>query len=58
MRAGVMGNESRFINHSCAPNCGALKRHVGNDVRVGIFAKDDIKKGACSCGWWTHAHAL
>jgi len=43
--AGQMGNESRFINHSCAPNCGAMKRTVGSEVRVGIFALNDIAPG-------------
>jgi SET domain-containing protein len=44
--AGRMGNESRFINHSCNPNCSAEKRRVGDETRVGIFAKKDIPKGS------------
>ncbi|RYE83005.1 MAG: SET domain-containing protein, partial [Methanosarcinales archaeon] len=43
--AGYMGNESRFINHSCAPNCIALKKHVGSETRVGIFTRRPIPAG-------------
>jgi hypothetical protein len=33
------------VNHSCRPNCGALKKDVGGETRVGIFALDDIPVG-------------
>ncbi|XP_063900109.1 histone-lysine N-methyltransferase NSD2-like isoform X2 [Zophobas morio] len=33
-----MGNEARFINHSCDPNCQTQKWMVGGRPRVGIFA--------------------
>lgn len=35
------GNEARYINHSCKPNCEAKIR----DGRIFIYAKKDIKKG-------------
>ena len=38
------GGRSRFINHSCNPNCYVSKWHVGKHVRMGIFAKRDIEK--------------
>jgi hypothetical protein len=44
--AGRCGNDSRFVNHSCRPNCGALKKDVGGETRVGIFALEDIRAGA------------
>jgi len=44
--AGRMGNMARFINHSCNPNCDALKWYVGNNMRIGIFAGRDIPKDA------------
>ncbi|WFC99987.1 [histone H3]-lysine(4) N-trimethyltransferase [Malassezia yamatoensis] len=39
------GAPSRFINHSCNPNCYVSKWHVGKHVRMGIFAKRDIAAG-------------
>jgi len=39
--AGVDGNEARFINHSCEPNCLA----VTDKRRVYIEAKRDISEG-------------
>ncbi len=39
--AGVDGNEARFINHSCAPNCDT----VIEDERVFIEALRDIEPG-------------
>ncbi|KAG7377620.1 histone H3-K9 methyltransferase KMT1 [Phytophthora pseudosyringae] len=35
-------NESRFINHSCSPNCGLFELEWTNTSRLGIFAKADI----------------
>jgi SET domain-containing protein len=56
--AGLRGNETRFINHSCSANAGAIKmrcRKEGSalsdtleeekDVRVGIYALKNIAKG-------------
>ncbi|KAH8018946.1 hypothetical protein HPB51_014012 [Rhipicephalus microplus] len=43
--AGPMGNMSRFINHSCQPNCVTQKWTVNGDTRVGIFAIRDIPEG-------------
>ncbi|MCO5610217.1 hypothetical protein L7F22_064453 [Adiantum nelumboides] len=39
------GSLGRFINHSCDPNCETRKWTVLGEVRVGIFAKKDIKAG-------------
>ena len=38
---GAGGNESRFINHSCDPNCEAIIE----DGRIWIDARRPIKKG-------------
>ncbi|KAH7981762.1 hypothetical protein HPB52_001072 [Rhipicephalus sanguineus] len=43
--AGPKGNMSRFINHSCEPNCETQKWTVNGDTRVGIFAIRDIPAG-------------
>jgi hypothetical protein len=39
--AAVDGNDARFINHSCDPNCEAL----GEGTRIFIYAKRSIRKG-------------
>ncbi|WOL02330.1 histone-lysine N-methyltransferase ASHH1 isoform X1 [Canna indica] len=39
------GSLARFINHSCQPNCETRKWNVLGEVRVGIFAKQDIPAG-------------
>ncbi|KAJ6825697.1 histone-lysine N-methyltransferase ASHH1 isoform X2 [Iris pallida] len=39
------GSLARFINHSCQPNCETRKWNVLGEVRVGIFAKQDILSG-------------
>lgn len=36
------GSLARFINHSCHPNCETRKWTVLGEIRVGIFAKQDI----------------
>uniref|UniRef100_A0A671TME1 Histone-lysine N-methyltransferase NSD3 n=1 Tax=Sparus aurata TaxID=8175 RepID=A0A671TME1_SPAAU len=41
--AGPKGNSSRFINHSCSPNCETQKWTVNGDVRIGLFALCDIE---------------
>ncbi|EGZ13121.1 hypothetical protein PHYSODRAFT_316506 [Phytophthora sojae] len=35
-------NESRFINHSCRPNCALYERQRTNGSRLGVFAETDI----------------
>uniref|UniRef100_H3AR77 Histone-lysine N-methyltransferase NSD2 n=1 Tax=Latimeria chalumnae TaxID=7897 RepID=H3AR77_LATCH len=42
--AGPKGNYSRFMNHSCQPNCETQKWTVNGDTRVGLFAVCDIPK--------------
>jgi SET domain-containing protein len=39
--AGVGGNESRWINHSCAPNCETQEE----DGRVFVYALRNIRPG-------------
>lgn len=39
------GSLGRFINHSCQPNCETRKWTVLGEIRVGIFAKQDISIG-------------
>lgn len=43
--AGRRGNLSRFINHSCEPNCESQKWTVNGHTRIGIFAIKDIAPG-------------
>ncbi|XP_014899870.1 histone-lysine N-methyltransferase ASH1L isoform X1 [Poecilia latipinna] len=40
-----MGNEARFINHSCEPNCEMQKWSVNGVYRIGLFALKDIHSG-------------
>ena len=40
---GDRGNDARWINHSCAPNCESEEGRQGK--RVFIVAKTDIKRG-------------
>ncbi|PIK36275.1 putative histone-lysine N-methyltransferase NSD2 isoform X2 [Apostichopus japonicus] len=44
--AGPKGNMSRFMNHSCQPNCETQKWTVNGDTRVGLFALEDIPAGS------------
>ncbi|XP_070820331.1 histone-lysine N-methyltransferase NSD3 isoform X3 [Chaetodon trifascialis] len=44
--AGPKGNSSRFMNHSCSPNCETQKWTVNGDVRIGLFALCDIEPNA------------
>ncbi|ETW05697.1 hypothetical protein, variant, partial [Aphanomyces invadans] len=39
----VKGSDSRFINHSCDPNCHLLKWEVGEYKRIAITALRDIE---------------
>lgn len=43
--ATFKGNASRFLNHSCDPNCILEKWQVEGEVRVGVFAARSIKVG-------------
>lgn len=43
--AGPKGNYSRFMNHSCQPNCETQKWTVNGDTRVGLFAICDVPAG-------------
>lgn len=43
--ASKKGNISRFINHSCDPNCVTQKWQVNGESRVGIFALRNIRVG-------------
>ncbi|XP_068189419.1 histone-lysine N-methyltransferase ASH1L isoform X2 [Antennarius striatus] len=40
-----MGNEARFINHSCEPNCEMQKWSVNGVYRIGLFALKEIPSG-------------
>uniref|UniRef100_A0A4W3IK43 ASH1 like histone lysine methyltransferase n=1 Tax=Callorhinchus milii TaxID=7868 RepID=A0A4W3IK43_CALMI len=40
-----MGNEARFINHSCHPNCEMQKWSVNGVYRIGLFALKDVSAG-------------
>eukprot|EP00051_Salpingoeca_urceolata_P020089 m.298752 g.298752 ORF g.298752 m.298752 type:complete len:260 (-) comp19539_c0_seq1:92-871(-) len=37
------GNQSRFINHSCEPNCETQKWTVNGQTRIGFFSIRDIE---------------
>lgn len=43
--AGPKGNQARFMNHCCQPNCETQKWTVNGDTRVGLFALEDIPTG-------------
>ncbi|TRY65112.1 hypothetical protein DNTS_009668 [Danionella cerebrum] len=40
-----MGNEARFVNHSCEPNCEMQKWSVNGVYRIGLFALRDMSSG-------------
>lgn len=39
------GNNGRFVNHSCDPNCFIEKWYVNGYPRIGFYAKRDIPAG-------------
>eukprot|EP00536_Pseudo-nitzschia_multiseries_P012045 jgi/Psemu1/308731/fgenesh1_kg.440_\ len=43
--ARVYANQSRFINHSCAPNCKVMSVNVRGRIRNGIYSTRDIRAG-------------
>lgn len=43
--ATVKGSLARFVNHSCNPNAYVDKWVVGDKLRMGIFAKRNVRKG-------------
>uniref|UniRef100_A0A8C2WZY1 Histone-lysine N-methyltransferase, H3 lysine-36 specific n=1 Tax=Cyclopterus lumpus TaxID=8103 RepID=A0A8C2WZY1_CYCLU len=43
--AGPKGNEARFMNHCCQPNCETQKWTVSGDTRVGLFSLVDVAAG-------------
>lgn len=43
--ATFKGNASRFLNHSCDPNCKLEKWQVEGETRVGVFAARSIEVG-------------
>ncbi len=47
--ARVFANQSRFINHSCAPNCKVVSINVKGRIRNGIYSIRDIKAGEFLC---------
>lgn len=47
------GNASRFINHSCDPNCEMYAWSWVNTFRLGIFAKRDIEPHTELCFTYT-----
>lgn len=40
--SGIRGNEARFINHSCEPNCIPQKWTVDGQTKIGLFAARNI----------------
>ena len=64
--AEIKGNLSRYVSHSCDPDCEAQKWIVNGETRIGIFTKRDVKANdeltidydlkafgnvfACACG--------
>ena len=48
MDANPIGNHTRFINHSCDPNCKTHKVKVDHLTRVAIRTQVPIKAGQLS----------
>ncbi|KAF1778229.1 SET domain [Phytophthora cactorum] len=42
INAQLYGNEGRFVNHSCHPNCTFFECNWTNTTRLRIFADCDI----------------
>lgn len=40
------GNISRFMNHSCAPNCETQKWIVDGRIRIGLVTLKGVKAGS------------
>jgi SET domain-containing protein len=45
MHLVVQGNDARFINHSCSPNCETQKWVVRGELAIGLFARHNIASG-------------
>ncbi|KAK1403631.1 Histone-lysine N-methyltransferase ASHR3 [Heracleum sosnowskyi] len=43
--ATFKGNTSRFLNHSCYPNCNLEKWQLDGETRIGVFAARSIQAG-------------
>lgn len=43
--ASRLGNQARFINHSCHPNCIVERWNIHDEERVCIFASKNIRAG-------------
>ena len=43
--ATLKGNESRFINHCCDPNCDARIENINNENKIIFYANREIKCG-------------
>lgn len=44
-----MGNQARFINHSCEPNCETQKWNVRGELAIGLFTLRRIRAGRGRC---------
>jgi len=42
----AQGNQARFINHSCDPNCETQKWLVRGELAIGLFALTDVEAGS------------